>query len=61
MSTPIQRKAARWRKSPVRKISMTTKKTYYVLRDIDEEARKLLSEDDVLKAIMLAARKNNWI
>lgn len=40
---------------------MTTKKTYYVLRDIDEEARKLLSEDDVLKAIMLAARKNNWI
>ena len=61
MSTPIQRKAARWRKDPVRKISMTTKKTYYVLRDINEEARKLLSEDDVLKAIMLAARKNNWI
>ena len=61
MSTPLQRKASRWRKSPVKKIHMTTKKPYYVLRDIDKEARKLLSEDDVLKAIMLAARKNNWI
>jgi len=61
MSTPIQRKAARWRKSPVRKISMTTKKTYYVLRDIHPEAKKLLDLDEIRAAVMRAARLNKWI